>query len=269
MKLLVLNADDFGMGKATNKGIVFCYNNGLLSSASLMPNMPYFSEAVKMLKKEKNLDAGIHLNLTWGKPLTKAKSLTDSKGCFRKDMILRMLRGKFDKSEMEEELRAQVMEVKKHIRPSHINSHKHFHVFPSLMKMIADIAYDNKIQWIRLPNEQLTLRMNVQTLKLLLLKYYCVRASKYYKQLGLKCPNAFFGVADTGRLTLESFKKLLSLVKDGVTEIMCHPGYSDPTAVFDKLNKSRMQELKVLTNPNVRDIVKELDITITGFGEIK
>lgn len=265
MKILVVNADDFGVNMPVNKGIMFCHKNGIVNSTSLMANMPEFDTTIKMLK---NIDTGIHLNLTWGKPLTKAKSLINHKGHFKNDMILRMLMGKLDKYDIEEELKAQITKVKKYIKPAHVNSHQHFHVFPFVRKMVAEITLNNKIPWIRLPNESLKLRLNRQTLNLLVLKYYSRKASKDYDELGLKYPNAFFGIADTGSLTLESFKKILTLVKDGVTEIMCHPGYPGKTLKLDKLKKTRMQELELLTHPEIADTIKQQSIKLKRFGEI-
>lgn len=269
MKTLIINADDFGMSHEANRGILLCHTNGVVSSASLMANMPGFDEAVKLLKKRPSLDAGVHLNLTWGKPLTKAKSLADETGNFRQDMIKMLLLGKFEKSDIEEEIKAQIQLCKKHAKISHVNSHKHFHVFPPVMKTIADIAQEEGIQWIRLPKERILARLNKQLPKLMLLRFYSLSAQRYYDKLGLKYADKFMGVSHTGNLTLESFKNLLSHVNEGITEIMCHPGYKSNAVKNDMLALAREKELGILINPEIKRAVKQFNIRLTGFRGIK
>lgn len=269
MKTIILNADDFGMSNEANKGILLCHTNGIVSSASLMANMPGFDEAEKMLKKYPSLDAGVHLNMTWGKPLTNAKSLVDETGNFRQDMIKRILLGKFEKSDIEEEIKAQIQLCKKRAKISHVNSHKHFHVFPSVMKIVADIVKEERIRWIRLPKERIPARLNKQLPKLILLNFYSLSAKKYYDRLGLKYADNFIGVSHTGNLTLESFKNILSHVNEGITEIMCHPGYAGSSVKGDKLKHSREKELSILTDMEAKESIKKYEIRLSGFGELK
>lgn len=269
MKTLIINADDFGMCREANKGILFCHTHGVVSSASLMANMPGFEEAAKMLKKYPGLDAGVHLNLTWGKPLTKAKSLVDETGNFRQDMIKRILLGKFEKSDVEEEIKAQIQLCKKHAKISHVNSHKHFHVLPSVMKTIVDIAKEEGIKWIRLPKERIPAKINRQLPKLMLLRFYSLSAQRYYDRLGLKYADKFIGVSHTGNLTLESFKNLLSHVNEGITEIICHPGYKSNAVKNDRLAVSREKELRILTNKEAKESIKKYGIRLSGFRGLK
>ncbi|MFH1637256.1 MAG: ChbG/HpnK family deacetylase [Candidatus Woesearchaeota archaeon] len=263
LKQLVVNADDLGMSPSVNRGILFCSQKGIVSSASLMANMPFFNEAVKL-----KIDFGIHLNLTGGKPLTKAKSLTGSNGEFRGGMIKRLLLGKFDREELREEVNAQILKVKKHVKATHIDSHLHFHVFPFVARIVAEQASNNKIKWIRLPDEPFQLGLGRQHLNLIVLKSFSKKASRLYKQHGLRRADKFYGIADTGRVRLESFKKTLSFVKNGVTEIMCHPGYADRN-LKGWLGETRAREVEVLTHPEIKDEIKKLGIKVTSFGGIR
>jgi len=265
MKYLVVNADDFGMNRECNEGILYCHANGIVTSASLIANTPYSEDSAKKAIRQ-GLDLGVHLNLTYGKPLTKAKSLVSERGTFKADMIKRLLLGRFEKEDVQEEISAQIYFCKRHARISHIDSHKHFHVFPSLMKTIADIAADEKISWIRLPNEPLRIMLNMQTPKLLLLKRYSINAAKYYKEIGLRYADKFFGIAYTGSLTLERFKNILAYAIEGVTELMCHPGYK--TGTNDALSKTREKEISILTSYEAKEAIKQNNIKLTCFGEL-
>ncbi|MGA2094374.1 MAG: ChbG/HpnK family deacetylase, partial [Sedimentisphaerales bacterium] len=67
---LIINADDFGLCRGVNKGIAEAHATGVLTSATLMANMPAAEEAVEIAHKLSNLGVGVHLNLTEGKPLS-------------------------------------------------------------------------------------------------------------------------------------------------------------------------------------------------------
>ena len=64
MKKLIVTADDFGYSRNVNKAIIRCFRNGIVTSTSLLANTKYFDESVKLLKLNKNLDVGMHINLT-------------------------------------------------------------------------------------------------------------------------------------------------------------------------------------------------------------
>ncbi len=82
MKQLIITADDFGYSKYTNKAIIECFKKGIVTSTSLIVNTKYFRESIKLLKRNKNLDVSLHINLTEFKPLTKSKILVDKNGNF-------------------------------------------------------------------------------------------------------------------------------------------------------------------------------------------
>lgn len=55
MTKLIINADDFGFTEATNYGIIDCFNKGVLTSTTIMANMPGFNHAIKLAKEYQNL----------------------------------------------------------------------------------------------------------------------------------------------------------------------------------------------------------------------
>ena len=86
LRLLIVNADDFGYCEQRNRGIVKSFQDGIVSSASLLVNAESALEAIQLSKKC-GIPLGIHLNLTEGRPIkTHYKSLTSEDG---------FLRGKF------------------------------------------------------------------------------------------------------------------------------------------------------------------------------
>ena len=69
MKKIIVNADDFGISKEVNEGIVKGFQDGIISSTTVMANMPEFEEAMNLAKKNSKLGVGVHLNVIDGKAL--------------------------------------------------------------------------------------------------------------------------------------------------------------------------------------------------------
>jgi predicted glycoside hydrolase/deacetylase ChbG (UPF0249 family) len=74
---VIVNADDFGLSTSENAVIFSAFQAGLISSATIMANMPEF-EAACAMARHPMLDGriGLHFNLTYGKPLSQAHSGT-------------------------------------------------------------------------------------------------------------------------------------------------------------------------------------------------
>ena len=127
MKLIV-NADDFGLTRSVNYGILDAHLNGIVTSTTLMVTMPAVGHAIELMKKYPSLKVGLHLNITLGKPLTNCKSLIKEDGCFYKpkenpDQSL------FSEEEIYQEFKAQYflfIELVKN-RPTHLDSHLYAH----------------------------------------------------------------------------------------------------------------------------------------------
>lgn len=81
---VLVNADDFGLTKAVNYGILDSHKYGIVNSATIMMNAKATEHAIEIAKKTPSLKVGIHLVLTWGKPLlSDVPSLVDESGFFK------------------------------------------------------------------------------------------------------------------------------------------------------------------------------------------
>lgn len=94
--MLIINADDFGLNENTNTAIVNCFEKGLCSSTTIMPNMPGFEHACQLAHEKKLLNhIGLHIVLTESYPLTEAMKVTsrfcDKTGRFHIDRTRRIL----------------------------------------------------------------------------------------------------------------------------------------------------------------------------------
>jgi chitin disaccharide deacetylase len=129
---IIINADNFGYSTAVNEAIVRSFQCNLITSTSLMANMPGFDDAVRLVQEHPFFSGkvGLQLNLTEGYSLS---------------MTIR------EKRAVYKELKAQLDRVfAAGIRPSHLDSHHHIHTEWAIAKLTARLGGANGIRKIRL-----------------------------------------------------------------------------------------------------------------------
>ena len=109
MKKLIINADDFGYSRAVTYGILDSYKTGILTSTTMMMNTEATEHAAETAKENPELGVGVHLVLTFGKPLLNThKTIVDEGGNFRKLSIYENGNFEIDLEEVYKEWRAQI-----------------------------------------------------------------------------------------------------------------------------------------------------------------
>jgi predicted glycoside hydrolase/deacetylase ChbG (UPF0249 family) len=135
---IVLNADDFGYSSETVTATIACFEQGLLTSASIQPGMPATREALEFAKTRPELSFGVHLTFVGDgqeRPLAAAsdvQALVDEDGAFRSTREIRILAllGRVPVTQIERELVAQLESVRAAgVQISHVDSHRHLHKF--------------------------------------------------------------------------------------------------------------------------------------------
>jgi predicted glycoside hydrolase/deacetylase ChbG (UPF0249 family) len=153
----IVNADDFGYSSSVNQAILLAFQDGLISSATLMANMPGFAEACEMSHQyglERRL--GIHLNISEGQPLTQAitaqRRFCDQDGMFANKLPRTTLRLKPEEViSLNQELNAQMQAcLKDGIHPTHIDSHHHFHTVWPIGTITTRLAKSYAVPFVRL-----------------------------------------------------------------------------------------------------------------------
>ena len=144
MTKLIVNADDFGYSRATNYGILDAHLDGILTSATLMANMPGFDHAVAISKAYPKLGVGVHLVLTCDGPLLDThKTIVGADGKFFSNpgVIAELPDGALDVEEVYAEWKAQIEKVlAAGITPTHLDSHHHSATLPVLIPIFARLA---------------------------------------------------------------------------------------------------------------------------------
>ena len=151
---LIVHADDFGETEQITLGICEGIQAGMVTSTSIMANMPATDFALTRAKSiGDGASFGVHLNFCEGQPLTSASSLMDGNGnfCSKRQLFLRSITGRLKSGEVEREVQAQVQRILAGgVRVSHLDGHKHLHQLPVVCSAVAKVARSNNIERIRL-----------------------------------------------------------------------------------------------------------------------
>jgi len=136
---VIINADDFGLSQSVNDGIVHCFKQGVVTSASLMVNTPFTEDAVAKIGANGIKNVGVHLNLTYGLSVLKdVPSLVDADGKFHYVCSL----GYY--ARYEEGVRELTAQVEKFLSfgltPTHLDYHHYFHQEPHVFKAYVEVA---------------------------------------------------------------------------------------------------------------------------------
>jgi predicted glycoside hydrolase/deacetylase ChbG (UPF0249 family) len=272
LKQLIITADDFNADAERNRGIVEASDKGILTTTSVISNLPLDSGTVTALKNSFNC-IGVHLNITKGAPLSSdSKTLVDKNGQFfdRQTAWKKALSKLYDHNELLSEFSAQVeMLLDNGIVPDHIDSNNHLHVFPVFADITAQITNKYKIKFIRLPKETFYFS-DINFSKTFIKKYFVYSlsliAKKFFVKSGLGFTDYFNGIAVPSLLSKESMLKFIKHLPPGTTELMCHPGYSSTDNPFS--NSDREKELLILTDKDIMSEIKMNNIELISFSDI-
>lgn len=289
MKYLIVNADDFGFTRGVNEGIALAFKSGIVTSTTIMANGDAFAEAVDIARANPGLGVGCHLALVGGSPVALARDvvslLDDGKLPATLTRLMTKLAGRGVQDEhIEGELRAQVERVvAAGITPSHFDSHKHSHTHPRVMKALARVAVEFGIKSVRNPFESVLasapLGPAARQARRVYLKQYAMSAAvsvraRAFKRLArehcLGTPDFFYGVRLTGLLDAEAIKSMIESLKDGTTELMCHPGVygEDLGQARTRLKHQRQRELDALIDSRLPRAIDELGVKLISYREL-
>jgi hopanoid biosynthesis associated protein HpnK len=286
-KWLIVNADDFGLSPGVNAGIIEGFEKGILTSASIMVNAPAFEQAVELSHAHKGLGIGVHLNVLRGKavlPPAEIPSLVDAAGRFLRNPIplcCDILRKRVDLHHLSSEFSAQIERAfEAGLRLTHVNSEKHVHMYPPIFARVVKLAEKYGIRAVRwtgqYPSARTLIRWNRRSYKDLLVSLCAKLCRKHLEGSTVISNDYFYGLLETGSLTVEVFKGILPRLEDGVTEIMCHPGFvgQDLQEAFQTMGTSslvtsRVLELQTITDPSLREDIDAVRARLIHYGDIE
>jgi hopanoid biosynthesis associated protein HpnK len=290
MKKLIVNADDFGFTAGVNEGIARAFQKGIVTSASIMAAGPAFDDAVERARSNPHLSVGCHLMILGAAPVSPPRqvpSLIDSDGRMPRNisrLMAKLLGGSLQIGDIEREFRAQVDRVvAARIMPTHLDTHKHTHGHPSVMAALSRVARDFRIPSVRNPFESLHYPRSVgaaararrgehwkQFALSMAVKPAAARFRRLARANGLRTPDYFCGVSLTGLLDGAAILAIVRSLREGTTELVCHPGIYDedlekaPT----RLKREREAELLALVDHDVLSCIQEQGVTLISYRDL-
>jgi len=286
LRRLIVNADDFGFTPGVNRAIVEAHTLGIVTSSTLMANGPAFGEATQMAKASSALSVGCHIVLIDGEPvldpsrlptITRARKFRDG----LKTFAARALTRRMNAGEIESEARAQIQKIQSAgIAVSHIDTHKHTHIFPQILRPLLRAARGCGVRALRNPfgprfplrSSQLLSQPNLWTrfAELRILSRFAGQFRRAVDREGFATPDGTLGIEVTGTLDERLFQAIAQSIPDGTWEFVCHPGYNDAdlAAAKTRLRESRELELKVLTMPAAREVLAQAGVQLISYRDL-
>lgn len=290
MRRLIVNADDFGFTAGVNRAIVEAHTHGIVTSSTLMANGRAFEDAVRLAKSVPRLSVGCHVVLIDGEPVLDAKllpSITSAHstgGRFRdrlQSFAVRALAGRLDSDEIEAEASAQIRKLQSAgVSVSHLDTHKHTHLFPAVLRPLLRAARICGVRAIRNPfgprkplkSNELLARPSLWTryAEVQILRTLASTFRDSASREGLVTPDGTLGIVVTGALDEQLFRGIAAIVREGTWEFVCHPGYNDDDlkSAETRLRASRENELRVLTMPKARELLLRQGIDLISYREL-
>jgi predicted glycoside hydrolase/deacetylase ChbG (UPF0249 family) len=241
---LIINADDFGLTPGINRAIAELHSAGVLTSATLMANGPAFEDAVAVARTHPSLGVGCHIALTDGVPVSDPQRIPTLIGpdgkSFRPSIVHfigDLLLGRIHPDDVAREARAQIRKLKYFGIPiTHIDTHKHTHLFPPIARTLLHVAESSGIRAIRNPFEpkwSLALHQG-STLRHTGVRLIGGLRSRFDGQTEISLgdivtTDGTLVISATGELNATTVAAVLRAIPPtGTYELCCHPGYNDP-----------------------------------------
>jgi len=234
VKSLIVTADDFGAAPQVNDAVLDAHTNGILTAASLMVAAPAAADAVARARAKPSLRVGLHLVLVDGKPLLPAAQVPDlvgADGNFRNDMA-RSGAAMFFRPSVQRQLEAEIAAqfdafAATGLVLDHVNSHKHFHLHPTIARLMVKYAAAHGATGARVPLEPQDVLARIEPRKAsavtAITQPFARSLRRRFARAGIASPDAVFGLAWSGAMTAARVRGIVENLPEGLTEIYLHP----------------------------------------------
>lgn len=281
MRKIIINADDFGIHQAVNRGIIYGHTCGHISSTTIMAVGRAFSEAAALAYDNPKLGVGIHLTLVGEQPVAEPHaipSLVDGEGnlpALYPQFLKQLIQGRISLYDVRTELEAQIKKVlSAGIQPTHLDSHQHMHVVPGVIDIVLDLASQYSIKAVRIPDEPILFFGGYRSSPgrfigrggLSVLASFARRKARRQK---LAAPDHFYGMLAGGFMTENRLLAIIDRLPPGISEIMMHPGDSDGEMTHSYgWQYSWQAELAAVTGEKLGHRLSEQGIEAISFREL-
>ena len=250
VRALIVNADDFNLTAGVSQGIAEAHRAGIVTSTTAMVNLPGLRDNLGHIQDLPLLGLGLHLNLTFGPPVSpaeKVRSLLGPDGRLVRDPARQLEFADPEEITREWDAQLEVFLTAVGRPPTHLDTHHDLHAYPPASEIALDLA-----QRLRVPLRPVT---------------PAVLAAM--AAAALPTPDRVIG--ETAAEPYWTVTRLLDCVDqlaEGVTELCCHPGRFDEALLVSRYNRQREVELQALTDPTVQQRLRERGIALLTCADL-
>jgi hopanoid biosynthesis associated protein HpnK len=252
---LIVNADDFGRSTGINQAVIQAHREGILTTASLMTGEPGFAEAVELARQNPKLGVGLHLALSHGRSVLRPEQipgLVNDRGEFSDRAEATGLRY-FLSRELRGQLRAEINAQFEKFRDTgltldHVNGHLHFHLHPTIFKLVMEAADKFGVRRMRLTRDPFWLNARLAKGRWFYrgthaVIYLCLsgRARSVLKRRGIRHTKKVFGLLQNALVDEAYILKLLPHLPAGDSELYSHPSLDEFKNEFTALTSTRVK----------------------------
>ncbi len=279
MKRLILTADDFGAAVQVNQAVETAHTEGVLTAASLMVGGGAVGDAVSRARRLPRLRIGLHVVLVEGRPVLPPAELPDlvgRNGLFRRDMAACAV-DIFFKPAARRQLLAEVTAqfeayAATGLPLDHVNTHKHFHLHPTIAGAILKVGRRFGLDAMRVPAEPRRVLLAAEPGAEVAPAYVTAPWSELVrlrlKRAGVRTADHVFGLHWSGAVTPSRLRGLIDHLPDGLTEIYLHPATGDGfEGAADGYRYA--EEFAALIDPSVRRAVAASGARLGGFSDFR
>ena len=279
MKRLVVTADDFGVAVEVNEAVEQAHTRGVLTAASLMAGGGALADAASRARRLPRLRVGLHVVLVEGRPVLPAAEIPDlvgRDGLFRRDMVACAV-DIFFRPAARRQLLAEVTAQFEAFAATglpldHVNTHKHFHLHPTIAGVILKVGRRFGMDAMRVPAEPRRVLLAAEPGAEVAPAYVTAPWSELVRlrlrRAGVRTADHVFGLHWSGSVTAARLQGLMEHLPDGLTEIYTHPAIGDGfEGAADGYRYA--EELAALTDPGVGAALAASGVVLGGFADFR
>ncbi len=289
VRRLIVNADDFGLTDGINRAVRDLHQLGALPSTTLMAAARRFDEAVEISRQQKTLGVGCHIVLVDGTPVANPSAIPTLLDAFSQrgdeprfratlgEFVRDLYLGRINSAHIEQEAIAQIQRLQQAgVAVTHVDTHKHTHMFPPVLHGVLRAAQACNVRAIRNPFEPawsvaatpgagLVRTWQVRLLGALRHSFW-----KSIRQREFATTEGCVGVVATGTLNKVALRALLDRLPDGTFELVCHPAYMDDELMATRTRLQQSRQLELATLQTLPSILDDLDssVQLIDFGRL-
>ncbi len=282
-KQLIVTADDFGVAVPVNEAVELGHRNGILTGASLMVTAPAAADAVERARRLPDLGVGLHVVLVDGRPALPPEQIPDlvqPNGRFFDDVLriaVPLYTSRRVQAQAEAEVRAQLEAFRRTgLRLDRVDGHHHFHLHPTLQRILVKLAPEFGIGAMRLPREPFATswtatreRAPARLMSWCLLRGRTATMRRRLVGAGIRFNDTILGLNDSGHMTPKRVRQFVAALPEGISELYMHPatrrwGNVDPLP--DSYEPE--QEYAALVDPEVKETLKSSGAVLTTFAAL-